>query len=145
MNTGSQRGLPFVPARDRPYDGSRLLDLIDEQAPRLAESVAPPERDRPTAIPDSPRLALDLARGEVRTILWATGYRPDYRWLKVPVLDRKGQIDHDGGVTASPGLFAMGLPFMRRRKSTLIDGAGDDARDLADRLGRGARHRRDRP
>ncbi len=115
---------------------SRLLDLIDEQASGLAESVAPPERDRPTAVPDRPRLALDLARGEIRTILWATGYRPDYRWLQVPVLDRKGQIDHDGGVTASPGLFAMGLPFMRRRKSTLIDGAGDDARDLAGRLGR---------
>ena len=80
--------------------------------------------------------ALDLARGEVRTILWATGYRPDYRWLKVPVLDRKGQIDHDGGVTASPGLFAMGLPFMRRRKSTLIDGAGADAQDVSEQLAR---------
>jgi putative flavoprotein involved in K+ transport len=115
---------------------NRLLDLIDEQAPYLAESVAPPERDRPTAVPDRPRLALDLARGEIRTILWATGYRPDYRWLTVPVLDRKGQIDHDGGVTASPGLFAMGLPFMRRRKSTLIDGAGADAQDVSEQLAR---------
>ena len=54
----------------------------------------------------------------------------------MPVLDRKGQIRHDGGVVASPGLYVMGLPFLRRRKSTLIDGAADDARDLADHLAR---------
>jgi putative flavoprotein involved in K+ transport len=113
---------------------NRLLDLIDEQASRFADCIAPPERDRPTVVPGSPRLALDLVRGEIRTIVWATGYRPDYRWLEVPILDRKRQLIHEGGVTASPGLFAMGLPFMRRRKSTLIDGAGADAQDLADQL-----------
>ena len=52
----------------------------------------------------------------------------------MPVLDRKGQIRHDGGVVASPGMYVMGLPFLRRRKSALIDGAGDDARDLSDHL-----------
>ena len=61
-------------------------------------------------------------------------YRPDYSWLDVPVLDRKGRMVHDGGVTQAPGLYVMGLPFLRRRKSTLIDGAGDDARDLASHL-----------
>ena len=48
------------------------------------------------------------------------------------MLDRKGRMVHDGGVTDAPGLYVMGLPFLRRRKSTLIDGVGDDARDLAD-------------
>jgi len=52
----------------------------------------------------------------------------------VPVLDAKGIIRHDGGVVASPGLYVMGMPFLRRRKSTLIDGAGDDARDLSAHL-----------
>jgi putative flavoprotein involved in K+ transport len=51
------------------------------------------------------------------------------------VLDRKGLIRHDGGVvTGSPGLYLMGMPFLRRRKSALIDGAGDDARDLSAHL-----------
>jgi putative flavoprotein involved in K+ transport len=84
-------------------------------------------------VPISPRLGLDLASGEVRSIVWATGYRPAYDWLHLPVLDRKGLLRHDGGIVA-PGLYAMGLPFMRRRKSTLIDGAGPDAHDLVDHM-----------
>ena len=64
----------------------------------------------------------------------ATGFRPDYSWLDVPVFDRKGRLQHDGGVVSSPGLYLMGLPFLRRRKSSLIDGAGDDARDLSAHL-----------
>jgi len=50
------------------------------------------------------------------------------------VLDRKGRPVHDGGVTASPGLYLIGLPFLRRRKSTLIDGAASDARELVAHL-----------
>ena len=100
----------------------------------LDDDVGPPCRFAPTSVADRPRLGLDLARGDIGTIVWATGFRPDYSWLDVPVLDRKGQIMHEGGVVASPGLYAMGLPFMRRRKSTLIDGAGTDAVDLADHL-----------
>ena len=82
----------------------------------------------------------------IKTIIWATGYRPDYTWLELPVLDRKGMVRHDGGVADLPGLYLMGLHFMRRRKSTLIDGAGDDARDLSEHLasyldGRAAKQR----
>jgi putative flavoprotein involved in K+ transport len=77
---------------------------------------------------------MDLGNGEIRTVLWATGFRPDYSWLDVPVLDRKGYIRHDGGVAEAPGMYLMGMPFLRRRKSSLIDGAGDDARDLSAHL-----------
>jgi hypothetical protein len=77
---------------------------------------------------------MDLAAGAIKTIIWATGYRPDYSWLEVPVLDRKGMIRHDGGVVAAPGMYLMGAVFLRRRKSTLIDGAGDDARELSAHL-----------
>ena len=66
--------------------------------------------------------------------VFATGFRPDYSWLDVPVLDRKGQVRHDGGVVESPGMYLMGMQFLRRRKSALIDGAGDDARDLSGHL-----------
>ena len=127
---------------------NRLLDLIDEWA-RIngyEDAKSPPERFPPTRVETSPPLGLDFAKDGIKTIVWATGYRPDYSWLEVPVLDRKGMLRHDGGVVAAPGLYLMGGVFMRRRKSTLIDGAGDDARELSAHLSaylddRTARHK----
>ena len=112
---------------------NRLLDALDEWAARNAagEQAEPPERFEPTRVPASPPISLDLKRGEIRTLIWATGYRPDFSWLDVPVFDRKGRIRHDGGVVDSPGMYLMGAQFLRRRKSALIDGAGDDARELS--------------
>src|SRR5262245_42235312 len=114
----------------------RLLDTIDAWARdnALDDKVEPPHRLPPTRVEESPPLGMDLTTGQIKTIIWATGYRPDYTWLDVPILDRKGMVRHDGGVTVSPGLYLMGLHFMRRRKSSLIDGAGDDARDLSAHL-----------
>lgn len=114
----------------------RLLDTIDEWATEngLDGEVEAPHRLAPTSVEDSPPLSLDLNNGEIKTIIWATGFQPDYSWLNVPVLDRKGRIRHDGGVVEVAGLYLMGLQFLRRRKSALIDGAGDDARDLSDHL-----------
>jgi putative flavoprotein involved in K+ transport len=115
----------------------RLLDTFDAWARgdgRGAE-VGLPERFAPTRIPDSARLQLDLRSGEIRTIVWATGFRPDYGWLHVPVVDAKGRLAHDGGVVVdSPGLYALGLPVLRRRKSTFIHGISDDAREIVDHL-----------
>jgi putative flavoprotein involved in K+ transport len=115
---------------------NRLLNLIDEwaQANGFDGMVEPPHRLPSTEVEEAPPLALDLANGEIRTIIWATGYRPDYSWLELPVFDRKGMVRHDGGVVSSQGAYLIGVPFARRRKSTLIDGAGDDARDLSDHL-----------
>ena len=115
---------------------NRLLGMIDDwiSANGLDSEMPPAHRFDPTAVEASPPLAIDLTRGAIRTVIWATGFRPDYSWLEVPVLDHKGQIRHDGGVAESPGMYLMGMPFLRRRKSSLIDGAGDDARDLSARL-----------
>ena len=116
----------------------RLLDTFDAWAHthgRDAELDAP-ERYRPTRVPESTRLQLDLGSGEIRTIIWATGFRPDYSWLDVPVLDAKGHLRHEGGVVDSPGLYALGLPVLRRRKSTFIHGIEDDAREVIDHLAR---------
>jgi len=119
---------------------ARLLETIDRwidaagTMPPGLMSCAPPQRPDPTRVRDAPRLRLDLGRGEIRTILWATGFRPDYSWLQVPVFDAKGRLRHDGGVVAAPGLYVMGLPFLRRRKSSFIHGAEDDARDLCAHL-----------
>jgi len=84
----------------------------------------------PTWVPDQPRLALDFGRERVRTVLWATGFRPDYSWLHLPVLDAKGQLQHEGGIVSAPGVYALGLNFMRRRKSSFMHGAEDDVREL---------------
>ena len=118
---------------------NRLLDTFDEWAaghPSQAD-VGPPERFEPTCAPPRPSLSLDLRRGGVRAIVWATGFRPDYRWLDVPVLDRNGELRHDGGVVAeAPGMYALGLPVLRRRRSTFILGAEDDAREVGGELAR---------
>jgi putative flavoprotein involved in K+ transport len=114
----------------------RLLDTFDEWArsqPHL-EDAGPPERFEPTRVPASPPIELDLASGAIGSIVWATGFHPDYRWLEVPVVDRKGQLRHDGGVVEAPGMYAIGLPVLRRRKSTFIHGAEDDARDVVAHL-----------
>jgi len=113
---------------------NRLLDTFDEWAEANAVDAPPPERFEPTRAPTSPRLSLELASGEIRSVLWATGFRPDYSWLSVPVVDRKGQLQHDGGIVAAPGMYVIGLPVLRRRKSTFIHGAEDDARDIVAHL-----------
>lgn len=113
----------------------RLLDTIDALAPEVdVGSDDPRQPVIPTAVPTAAPLTIDLRFGEIRTILWATGFRPDLSWLDVPVIDRKGHVRHDGGVTASPGLYLMGMPFLRRRKSSFIDGAAADAADLSGHL-----------
>ena len=114
----------------------RLLDTFDDWA-RVSPpdiDVGEPERFEPTRAPESSRLQIDLRSGEIRSIVWATGFRPDYSWLHVPVVDEKGLLRHDGGVVESPGMYALGLPLLRRRKSTFIHGAEDDARDVIDHL-----------
>ncbi|MGE3538550.1 MAG: flavin-containing monooxygenase [Candidatus Tectimicrobiota bacterium] len=115
---------------------NRLLDSIDAWATSqgLDTAVGPAYRFAPTQIPSAPPSSLDLRRGEFQTILWATGYRPDYSWLDLPVFDHRGRLRHDGGVVESPGLYVIGMPVLRCRRSSLIDGAGNDARYLSAHL-----------
>ncbi|HEY0537035.1 MAG TPA: NAD(P)-binding domain-containing protein [Actinoallomurus sp.] len=114
----------------------RLLDTFDEwsRAHGCDDEVDPPERFAATHAPESARWQLDLRSGEIRTIVWATGFRPDYGWLDVPVVDEKGRLHHEGGAVDSPGLYALGLPVLRRRRSTFIHGIEDDAREVIDHL-----------
>jgi putative flavoprotein involved in K+ transport len=117
---------------------NRLLDSIDQWAAEAGFDDVPdvlqgPVRFDATRVSERPELGLNL-KDNIRTVLWATGYRPDYSWLNVPVLDRRGRLRHDAGVVEAPGMYVLGLPFLRRRKSSLIDGAGDDARDLSEHL-----------
>ena len=115
----------------------RLLLGIDEWITEngLDAEYDPPHHYQRTRVEKSPPLSLDLAGGEIKTVVWATGYRPDYSWLHVPVFDHRGRLRHDGGVvTDSPGMYRIGLNFLRRRKSSFIHGAEDDARELVNHL-----------
>ena len=113
---------------------NRLLDAIDQWVLRNSVLCDAPQRFDATEIDESPALTLDLDGQNIRTIVWAIGYRPDYSWLDVPVLDRKGRLTHDGGVVDAPGMYVLGLPMMRRRKSSFIHGIEDDARELMSHL-----------
>ena len=106
---------------------NRFLDRIDAYAAEAGLDDVAPERPAPTT-PGTPATDVDLAG--VGTIVWATGYRPAYPWLDSAVLDRRGQIIHDGGVMPVPGLYVVGLPLLRRRKSSFLDGIGADAVDV---------------
>ena len=112
---------------------NRLLNTIDDWAGRRPRRTT---RAR-LRVPSNPRLELALTTGEIRTIVWATGYHPDYSWLDVPVLDRRRQIRHDGGVVIGVrGLYLLGTPFLRRRRSTYIHGATRDTDDIAELIRR---------
>jgi putative flavoprotein involved in K+ transport len=111
----------------------RLLRRIDEYVDELGlrEDVGPATRPRATAVGDAPT-ELDLT--PFTTIVWATGYRPRYAWLPPEAFDRRGRVAHDGGVGALPGLYLLGLPFLRRRRSNLVSGVGLDADELGAHL-----------
>jgi putative flavoprotein involved in K+ transport len=114
---------------------NRLLDKIDEWVvdQGLDDLVAPSQRFAATRVPAAPRLKLDLDTGAIRSVIWATGYRPEHSWLQAPVFDRKGRIQHEGGVVGN-GLYVMGLPYLRSSRSTHLAGGIGDAKALSEHL-----------
>jgi putative flavoprotein involved in K+ transport len=116
---------------------NRFLNRADEWAATsgLDDELPPPHRFAPTRVDPRSPLELDLRSGEIATVLWATGFRPDHSWLDMPVRDHTGHIRHDGGVVAgAPGLYLLGMPVLRTRASTYIHGAGADSEALASHL-----------
>ncbi len=111
----------------------RLLDQIDEFADDHGLETEPRDvvRPSPTFVP-TPRTTATLS--EFSTVIWATGFKPSYPWLDQALLDRKGGIVHDGGVMKQRGMYVLGLPFARSRKSSFLDGVGPDARFVASHL-----------
>lgn len=110
----------------------RLLDQIDAYvtAQDLDPDVLPAARPRRLRVPEPPA-QLDLSDRGIATVVWATGYRRPYPWLRVPVLDRHGEIVQRRGVTAVEGVYVLGQRFQHRRDSNFIDGVRHDASYLA--------------
>jgi putative flavoprotein involved in K+ transport len=111
---------------------ARILSRIDRFAERhdLGEHLPDGETFEPVRPAPSPK-SLDLAAEGIESVIWATGFRRSYPWLHVPVIDGRGEIRHSGGVTDAPGLYVLGLQYLRRPGSSFIDGVGDDARALS--------------
>ncbi len=112
---------------------ARLLDLCDTYATEhgLDRELGERSRPAPTEVGSAP---LDIDLRPIGTVVWATGFRPTYPWLDQRLLDRKGGLVHDGGVLPAPGMYVLGLPFLRRRKSSFLDGVGPDALELTTHL-----------
>ena len=107
---------------------ARLLDQVDDFIQASGVEASGPDRPPPTTI-GAPPTSLDLARFD--TVVWATGSRHSPPQLDAVHLDRRGRLVHDGGVLRAPGLFVLGLPFLRRRSSTFLSGIGRDAVELS--------------
>jgi len=110
----------------------RLLARIDRhvETSGLRAEVGEPAPVRAVTLPH-PVDELDLRAAGVRSIIWATGYRRAYPWLRVPVLDAHGEIRHRRGRTPVPGLYVLGQRFQHRRSSNFIGGVGCDAAFVA--------------
>ncbi len=111
----------------------RTLDRLLARLGAVADAEGAPVEAPPAPLAPFPPgpAALDLVAEGIRTVVWATGFRRDYGWLRIPVLDAAGEIRHAGGVTPCPGLYVLGLRFLRRRNSNFLDGVGADAEALA--------------
>ncbi|HEY6596706.1 MAG TPA: NAD(P)/FAD-dependent oxidoreductase [Asanoa sp.] len=112
-----------------------LLRRIDRYAAAagLSGEVEPPAPVRAVRIAGAVS-ALDLRDAGIRSVLWATGYRRAYPWLRVPVLSDAGEIRHVDGLTPAPGLHVVGARWQSRRSSSFLDGVRHDAATVVGRV-----------
>ena len=111
-----------------------LMARFDAYIETNALEVEPPEEAEslPSPIPDVPRL--DLPESGISTILWASGFRPDFGWIELEVSDEYGWPVQHRGVSPHPGLYFLGMNWLHKRKSALLTGVGEDAEHVVARL-----------
>jgi putative flavoprotein involved in K+ transport len=116
-----------------------LLDSIDSFVDRsgLTREVLAPVRPKEVAVATTPS-RLDLHAERIRTVVLATGFRPDTAWVDLPVTEADGTFRQTRGVTDAPGVYVMGQRFQHRRDSAFIGGARHDARMVVHHLTQGA-------
>ena len=98
---------------------------------------AKPQRDPPATVTSSPASAirdLDIKSAGITSVIWATGYRYDFGWVKCAVLDASGSPVHRRGVTAVPGVYFLGLARLHKVTSSFLWGVGEDADYLAQHI-----------
>lgn len=138
---GAENGvLSFAASANESLDkadefGLKTLDEIDAFVARNGLRAPEDPATRARFAPGGPRVPerarLDLAEEGISAVIWATGYRPEFPWVRAPVFDERGTPKHARGVTSSPGLYFLGLAFLHRGRSDTLFGVGDDAAFLA--------------
>jgi putative flavoprotein involved in K+ transport len=105
-----------------------------------ANGIDAPEEGDSTDGDAVPELSeLDLRAAGVTSVIWANGYRPDYSWIDLPVLDGEGWPVHTRGITAVDGLYFVGVHWLYKRKSALLLGVGEDAEHIVSTIVDGKR------
>jgi putative flavoprotein involved in K+ transport len=117
----------------------KVKEMVDEFIQKTVTKAGPPETDE-NDLPDenadcaSPLTSLDLKENDIRSIIWSTGFAGDYSYIKLPVFDEEGNLKHKDAMSDVPGLYFLGYPWLRGRKSLLILGIKGDAEFVADRI-----------
>jgi putative flavoprotein involved in K+ transport len=121
--------------------GQRLKDrdtLIGSRPRTLSRSRGVTLRPRATAASATTVGFDDGTNIEVSSVIWATGFELDHSWIDVPIFDKAGRVVHRRGVTKSPGLYFLGLPWLHTRGSALLGWVKDDAQFLSERIAEAA-------
>ncbi len=139
LTGGRGTDLAFAPTLTASLDAAdAVYNSICRDIDRFIEreGIDAPEQDHYTPVwaPETQPTSLDLAAAGVTSIVWAIGYRPDYRWLRVGVFDGTGRPTHHRGVTASDGLYFVGLPWMHTWGSGRFLGVARDAEHIASQV-----------
>jgi len=114
------------------FGDARLGDFLKFVAASCAaKGTAAPAFEMPPPLRIKTRTELDVARDGVGTVIWTSGYRPDYGWVKFPVFDGMGFPVQVDGATTVPGLYFVGVHWMRKNKSSILYGVGEDAEVVA--------------
>ena len=117
------------------FGDARLLDLLNFiKADCARKGTTPPTFDMPTPLRIKTRTELDVAQDGIASVIWTSGYRPDYGWVKLPVFDGMGFPEQRDGCTTVPGLYFMGVHWMRKNKSPILYGVGEDAGVVAQHI-----------
>src|ERR1700737_4752776 len=111
------------------------MDRVDNHIRRAGLDLPPDPEARhlgpmPAVVAPTTR-PLDLRAVNTRSVIGATGYGLDFSWIDIPVFDDRGRPLHRDGVSMTPGLYFLGLPFLSRLASSFLFGVGADAERLA--------------
>jgi putative flavoprotein involved in K+ transport len=114
------------------FGDARLTDFLKFiEASCAAKGTTAPSYEMPPPLRIKTRTELDIARDRIGAVIWTSGYRPDYGWVKFPVFDGMGFPQQVDGRSTVPGLYFMGVHWMRKNKSPILYGVGEDAEVVA--------------
>lgn len=114
------------------FGDARLAEMLKMMVAGCAQKgIAAPTFELPPPMRVKTRTELDLVQDGIGTVIWTSGYRPDYGWMKVPVFDDMGFPIQTNGLSTVPGLYFMGVHWLRKTKSSILYGVGEDAEVVA--------------